>query len=114
MPAARPFCLDWPGILHPTAFVDVVDKEVAICAPAEPKEAMEVVNLILKLVHVFRLLRDGHISGMPSHSISPQHCQIADRSVLDPLEHLTACLAVPAHEADSDFQFLLLRLLCEF
>ena len=41
VPAAGALGLDRPGVLHPAAFVDVVDQEVAEAAAAGPEEPVE-------------------------------------------------------------------------
>ena len=44
----------------------------------------------------------------PGLAVGPQHDDVADLAVLDPVEQLLAGLAVPAHQADADLQVLLL------
>ena len=45
--------VDWPCILHPAAFVDVVDEIVAERAAAGPEETVEAPDLVQQFVFVF-------------------------------------------------------------
>src|SRR5262249_51745387 len=44
MPSAQGLCLHWPGVLHPTQVVNVVNVKVVKTAAAGPQEAMKVLN----------------------------------------------------------------------
>ena len=45
---------DGPGVLHPAAFVDVVDQEVAVAAAAGPEEPVEPLDLVQQLADARR------------------------------------------------------------
>ena len=57
VPAAGALGLDRPGVLHPAAFVDVVDQEVAEAAAAGPEEAVELLDLVQQLADAVGLGR---------------------------------------------------------
>ncbi len=48
-----------PVILHPAAFIDVVDQEVTDRTATEPQKSVELLNLIVQRLGVFRHRRDG-------------------------------------------------------
>lgn len=39
-------CLDWPCVLHPAAFVNIMDEEVAVGAARQPEKAVEATYLV--------------------------------------------------------------------
>ncbi len=109
--AAHGLGLHRPGVLHPAAFVDVVNVEVAVAAAAGPQEAVEVFDLPHQLVLVGGLgLGEGRAHGRV-HAIGTQHDHVADLAVLNAVEQLAAGQAVAAHQADAHLQVLLVGFL---
>ena len=53
MASTGALCLDGPGILHPAAFVDVVDEIVTERAATRPDETVEAADLVEQLALVF-------------------------------------------------------------
>ena len=88
--SARAHGLDGPGVLHPAAFVDVVDEEVAIAAAAGPKEAVEPLDLIQQLVDVGRLWPTECRPDRPRLAIRTQRDDVANDPVLDAIEKVCA------------------------
>ena len=96
-----------PGILHPAAFVDIVDQEVAVAAAAGPQEGVEPVDLVEQIAPFAWVRRSKFLGCPPVHAVSPQHLDIADLSRLDAVEQLVAGYAMPAHEAHAHLEVAL-------
>ena len=110
MSPAITFGFHRPGVLHPAAFVDVVNQEVAESTAARPQESVEVLDLVHQLAELALILADESRSRGTGHSVSSQHVQFAQFPILDPLEQFATSFAVAAHQADADLQVLLDRL----
>ena len=105
VPSSGSYSIDRPVFLHPAAFVDVVDQEVADSAAAGPKKSMESAQLVEQFaLHVLGLFGRSSRAGWTGHPVGSEHEQIADLTVANPIEQLSAHDAVSAHEANADFQ----------
>ena len=105
VPSSGSHRVDRPVFLHPAAFVDVVDQEVADSTATGPKESVESAQLVEQFaLHVFGLFGRCGRTGRTGHSVGSEHEQIADLAVANPIEQLSADDAVSAHEANADFQ----------
>src|SRR5580698_11016762 len=51
MPAAVTLGGDRKGVLHPAAYIDIVDQEIAEQTTAGPQEGVELANLISQFAH---------------------------------------------------------------
>src|SRR3954452_23639806 len=112
MSTAERLGLNGPGIFHPTAFIDVVDQEIAIASAAAPQEGMKPLDLPDQLARlVGGLFRSRFLRRFSRHAIRPEHGQIADCAVLDSFMKFATRAAVPAHQADANLLILLHRFL---
>src|SRR5262249_42725910 len=76
-----------PGILHPAAFIDVVNQEIAIRATASPQEGVKAANLVKQLAEIGVAVGLGKgRRGRPGHAISAQESDVAHLAVLDTVE----------------------------
>lgn len=100
-------CLDGPSVLHPAAFVDVVDVEVAVQTARSPHEAVEALDLVHQFADAVRLLwREGR-ADRAVHTISTQRDDVTDFAVLDTVEQFATSIAVTAHQTDGDLEVFL-------
>ena len=83
---ARALGRDRPGVLHPAALVDVVDQEVAEAAAAGPEEPVEPLDLVQQLADAVGLGAGQGRADRPGLAVGPQHDDVADLAVLDPVE----------------------------
>ena len=70
MPPANRFRLDRPGVLHPTALVDVVDVEVGEQPAGCPEERVEVLDLVERLGEFPVVGRDEALGHGPVHAVA--------------------------------------------
>src|SRR5579883_3200299 len=81
MPAAGGVGANGPGILHPAAFVNLMDIEVAIDSTACPKEAVEAANLVSHL----RLIAGTRscVRRLTRHPVSAKQRQVPNLAGLN-------------------------------
>ena len=96
---------DGPGPLGPTGHVDVVAMPIDKEARRDPIEAGGMLDLEGQLVVVLSTAGAMHRAV---NAIDSQRMQVADRSVVDPLDHLFSGRGMAPHEADAHLQALLL------
>ena len=75
--------LDGPSALHPTAFIDIVNVEVAIAPSAGPEETVESSSLIHQFGSIVRFGRGGEEANGAVHAVSPQRDNVADFAAED-------------------------------
>src|SRR5262249_31944082 len=113
MPAAGRLSTDREGILHPAAFIDVVNVEIAVASARGPEERVEALDLIHQVADALGLALGAEERDGAVHAVGAEQEQVAHLPVADPLKELFAGVAVPAHEADADFEVMPLGLLVQ-
>ena len=103
---------NWPdvlvfGVLHPAAFINVVDQEIAIATAAGPQECVEVADLVFQLILIGWLRPHKSRSCRARDSIGSQGDDFAQIAVLDPFGEFTAICTVATHQSDTDLQIFL-------
>ncbi len=89
MPAARGLGGNRERVLHPAAFIDVVDQEIAVTAAAGPKEGMEAFDLPKQLIGAGWPWIAVTSGLRTSPAIGPQQRYVADFAVANVIEQLT-------------------------
>ena len=74
---------------------------------------MEPLDLVQQLADAFGLGSGQGGADGSGLAVGPQHDDVADLAVLDPVEQFLPRLAVAAHQADADLEVLLLRLFAQ-
>src|SRR5436190_16828688 len=111
MPATRGVGLNWPGTLHPAAFVNLVDVEIAENSSTGPEITVEMADLIAQLRPIgWRGAGKGRAT---SHPVGAQQRDVANLSSFNLAMQFLTRFAVPDHKADADLEVLLFRFISQ-